>query len=173
MILFEKLLANVAKKPKFVPFDDLETKRICLENWDKNGDGKLSVEEAADVRSIGTVFNGNKKIVSLKALRYFKINTLNNDVFRYMSNLREVWIPSTVTHHAYRTFLDCPNIKKVVILSETPFTRRDFFNVNTYAHIPQDLKVYVPDTLLSIYKEAWKDFPYISRLHPLSEYNDN
>lgn len=172
MILFEKLLANVAKKPKFVPFDDLEAKRVCLENWDKNGDGKLSVEEAADVRFIGQVFTSNKKIVSLKALRYFKIQDLNNDIFRWMTNLREVWIPPTVTYHAYRTFLDCPNIKKVVILSETPFTRSDFFNVNTYAHIPQDLKVYVPNRLLPIYKEAWKDYPYLSRLHPLSEYEE-
>ena len=87
-----------------------------------------------------------------------------------MSNLREVWIPSTVIYHAYRTFLDCPNIKIVVILSETPFTRYDFFNINTYGHIPSDLKVYVPDIALSKYKEAWKDFPYLSRLHPLSEY---
>lgn len=172
MILLEKLLTKEAQKPKFVPFDDLEAKHVCLANWDKDGDGKLSVEEAADVRYIGNVFTNNKQIVSLKALRYFKIQDLNNDIFRWMTNLREVWIPSTVTHHAYRTFLDCPNIKKVVILSETPFTRRDFFNVNTYAHIPQDLKVYVPNRLLPIYKEAWKNFPYLSRLHPLSEYEE-
>jgi len=108
----------------------------------------------------------------LKALRYFKIEDLNNDIFRDMANLREVWIPPTVTHHAYRTLLGCPNIKKVVILSETPFTRSDFFNVNTYGHIPSDLKVYVPDTALSRYKEAWKNFPYLSRLHPLSEYQE-
>lgn len=128
------------------------------------------MEEAAAVSSIGTKFYNNNKIVSLKALRYFKIKVLNNDIFRGMSNLREIWIPPTVTHHAYRTFLDCPNIKIVVILSEIPFTRKDFFNVNTYAHIPTDLKVYVPNSLLPIYMEAWKDFPYLSRLHPLSEY---
>ena len=121
---------------------------------------------------IGTKFYNNDKIVSLKALRYFKIQTLNNDIFRGMSNLREVWIPPTVTHHAYRTFLDCPNIKTVVIYSETPFTRKDFFNVNTYGYIPSDLKVYVPDSALSRYKEAWKNFPYLSRLHPLSEYQE-
>ena len=88
-----------------------------------------------------------------------------------MSNLREVWIPPTVTHHAYRTFLDCKNIKIVVICSEMPFTDRQFFNVNTYGYIPSDLKVYVPDTALSRYREAWKNFPYQSRLRPLSEYH--
>ena len=32
--------------------------------------------------------------------------------------------------------------------------------------------IYVPDTALSRYKEAWKDFPYLSRLYPLSEYQE-
>ena len=87
-----------------------------------------------------------------------------------MPNLREVWIPSTVGSHWYRTFLESENIKIVVICSERPFTNKNFFNVNTCDHIPSDLKIYVPDTSLSRYKEAWKDFPYLSRLHPFSEY---
>lgn len=172
MILFEKLLTNVAKKPKFVHFDDLEVKRICLENWDKDGDGKLSIEEAAAVSDIGFKFYGNKKIVSLKALRFFKIQELGNDIFGNMSNLREVWIPATVKTHWYRTFLDSPNVKTVVLLSDVPFTDRGFFNINTYGHVPSELKVYVPDTALSKYKEAWKNFDYLSRLHPLSEYQE-
>lgn len=172
MILFEKLLTNVAKKPKFVHFDDLEVKRICLENWDKDGDGKLSIEEAATVSDIGLKFYGNKKIVSLKALRFFKIQELGNDTFGDMSNLREVWLPSTVKAHWYRTFLDSPNIKIVVLLSEVPFTDRFFFNINTNYQVPSDLKIYVPDTALSRYKEAWKDFSYLSRLRPLSEYKE-
>ena len=121
---------------------------------------------------IGTKFYNNNKIVSLKALRYFKIEYLNSDIFRDMANLREVWIPATVKSHWYRTFLGSGNIKIVVICSEIPFTDRGFFNVNTYGHIPSDLKVYVPDTALSRYKGAWKNFPYLSRLHPLSEYQE-
>lgn len=108
----------------------------------------------------------------MKALRYFKIKVLNNDIFRRMPNLKEVWIPSTVKSHAYRAFLESPNIKIVVICSETPFTNRDFFNVNNHYDIPSDLKIYVPDTALSRYREAWKDFAYLSRLHPLSEYQE-
>lgn len=123
-------------------------------------------------KPIGTKFGYNDKIVSLKVLRYFNIKVLNNDTFRKMPNLREVWIPSTVKSHAYRIFLDSVNIKTVVICSEIPFTDKNFFNVNTYGHIPSDLKVYVPDPALSRYKEAWKNFPYLSRLHPLSEYQE-
>lgn len=121
---------------------------------------------------IGTKFYNNNKIVSLKALRHFKIEYLDSDIFRNMSNLREVWIPDTVKSHYYRTFLGSENIKIVVICSEMPFTDGTFFNVNTYDHIPSDLKVYVPDTALSRYKEAWKGFRYANRLHPLSEYQE-
>lgn len=108
----------------------------------------------------------------MKELRFFNIKVLNNDIFRDMSNLREVWIPSTVKSHAYRAFLGCVNIKTVVICSQIPFTDKEFFNVNSYYDIPSDLKVYVPDSALSRYKEAWKNFPYLSRLHPLSEYHE-
>lgn len=82
-----------------------------------------------------------------------------------------MWIPSTVKSHWYRTFLDSVNIKTVVICSEIPFTDREFFNINTSNQIPSGLKIYVPDSALARYREAWKDFPYLSRLYPLSEYH--
>ena len=120
---------------------------------------------------IGTKFYNNDKIVSLRVLRYFNIKVLDNDIFRGIPNLREVWIPSTVKSHWYRTFLDSVNIKTVVICSEIPFTDREFFNINTSNQIPSGLKIYVPDSALARYREAWKDFPYLSRLYPLSEYH--
>lgn len=33
----------------FIEFADSEVKNICLNNWDTNGDGELSIAEAADV----------------------------------------------------------------------------------------------------------------------------
>ena len=74
MILFEKLLANVAKKPKFVHFDDPEVERIFLANFDKDGDGKISIEEAKAITSINGLFSNNTKIKSLNALRYTSLS---------------------------------------------------------------------------------------------------
>ncbi|MBF1080529.1 MAG: hypothetical protein HXL36_09240, partial [Prevotellaceae bacterium] len=59
---YPKLKLNIAKW--WIRFADPEVKRICVENWDKDGDGELSMEEAAQVSSIGTVFAGNNKITS-------------------------------------------------------------------------------------------------------------
>lgn len=68
MALYPKLKLNVAKW--WVRFEDPEVKRICVENWDKDGDGELSMEEAAAVSSIGTVFR-DSTARSLDALRHF------------------------------------------------------------------------------------------------------
>lgn len=40
---------------KYIHFEDKEVERICLEKWDKDGDGKLSKEEAAQVEYLGNL----------------------------------------------------------------------------------------------------------------------
>ena len=55
MTHYPKLKLNIAKW--WIRFEDPEVKRICIENWDKDGDGELSMEEAAAVSSIGTTIN--------------------------------------------------------------------------------------------------------------------
>ena len=168
MTHYPKLKLNIAKW--WIRFEDPEVKRICVENWDKDGDGELSMEEAAAVSSIGTKFYNNDKIVSLKALRYFNFAELPSDAFSCMSNLREVWIPATVKSHWYRVFLSSPSVKIVVILAKVPFGNKNLFYMNTFDEIPKNLRIYVPDESIEAYKEAWKGFRYAYRLHPMSEY---
>ncbi len=38
---------------KYIHFEDKEVERICIEKWDKDSDGKLSKEEAAQVEYLG------------------------------------------------------------------------------------------------------------------------
>ena len=54
-----------------ISFEDANVKAICIANWDTNGDGELSMQEAAAVKDIGTVFSYNKTITSFKELKYF------------------------------------------------------------------------------------------------------
>jgi len=85
MILFEKLLANVAKKPKFVHFEDPEFEKYCIAKYDKDGDGKISIEEVLSVTAITVdIFDVNTD--NFSDLRYFEnvkeIPSYNNDSFR-------------------------------------------------------------------------------------------
>lgn len=119
MILFEKLLANVAKKPKFVHFDDPEVERIFLANFDKDGDGRISIEEAKLITSIDGLFAGNKKIKSLNILRHTSISTFRNNDILGVEALERIALPSSINEISWYTFggFDSsllPKLKKVV-----------------------------------------------------------
>ena len=95
MIHYPKLKLNIAKW--WIRFEDPEVKRICVENWDKDGDGELSMEEAAAVSSIGTMHIPSGK--KFNELRYFRSwnprHGVTNDIVFFDDIIGEVTIP----HH--------------------------------------------------------------------------
>ena len=54
-----------------IEFEDPAVEKICVANWDTDGDGSLSYAEAAAVKSIGTVFRSNKSITSFDEFQFF------------------------------------------------------------------------------------------------------
>lgn len=54
---------------KYIHFEDKEVERICLERWDKDKDGKLSKEEAAQVEYLGDLTL--PKNMNFTELKYF------------------------------------------------------------------------------------------------------
>lgn len=122
MILFEKLLANVAKKPKFVHFDDPEVERIFLANFDKDGDGKISIEEAKEITSINGLFSNNTKIKSLNALRYTSLPKYSKSMILGENKIERITFPTPMSHIQGYTFTKgndylFTNLKEVVLLS--------------------------------------------------------
>ena len=88
-----------------------------------------------------------------------------------MSNLEEVWIPSTVKGCGGRMFLGCENLKNVIMLGDTPIGDDTLFNKDTAMRIPTKLCIYVPDKALNTYKKTWMNYKYVDRVHPMSEYH--
>ena len=97
MTHYPKLKLNIAKW--WIRFEDPEVKRICIENWDKDGDGELSMEEAAAVSSIGTIHipSGRK----FNELQYFSgwnpQHWVTWDVVQFDDVVGEVTIPQHIT----------------------------------------------------------------------------
>ena len=95
MTHYPKLKLNIAKW--WIRFEDPEVKRICIENWDKDGDGELSMEEAAAVSSIGTIHIPSGK--KFNELRYFRSwnprHGVTNDIVFFDDIIGEITIP----HH--------------------------------------------------------------------------
>ena len=122
MILFEKLLANVAKKPKFVHFDDPEVERIFLANFDKDGDERISLEEAKTITSINGLFSNNTKIRSLDALRYTSLSKYTKSMLLGENKIESITFPISLSYIQWYTFsksnnYSFTNLKKVVLLS--------------------------------------------------------
>ena len=155
-------------------FEDPEAERVCLQKYDKDHDGKLSMYEVLKLTNAGNtdaLFYNNSKIRVFKEFsKFINITIIDNDTFGSCPNLEEVWFPHNITKHWYRTFLDTPNLKRVVITGNPQWLERNIFNKDTMGRIPPDLKVYIPDQYLPKYKEDTKSWQWNERIRPLSQY---
>ncbi len=80
-----------------ITFADAVTKGLCVENWDSNGDGELSQQEAAAVTSLNGVFRNNYDITSFDELKYFTgLKKIENSAFRFCLNLGTVTLPQNL-----------------------------------------------------------------------------
>ena len=77
-----------------ITFADANVKALCVANWDSNGDGELSEDEAAAVTDLGEVFKGNTEITSFNELRYFTgLTAIADEAFKDCQNLATVTLP--------------------------------------------------------------------------------
>lgn len=67
---------------KYIHFEDKEVERICIGKWDKDGDGKLSKEEAARVEFLGDLtLPKNMNFTELKYFTGLKLISFKNRLF--------------------------------------------------------------------------------------------
>ncbi|MBO4485780.1 MAG: leucine-rich repeat protein [Prevotella sp.] len=91
-----------------IQFADSNVKALCVANWDSDGDGELSFAEAAAVTDIGSVFQGNKDILSFDELQYFTgLTSIGDQAFYYCYRLTSVTLPETVTSIGMSAFQFC------------------------------------------------------------------
>lgn len=178
MILFEKLLANVAKNPKFVHFEDPEFEKYCIAKYDKDGDGKISIEEALSVTSI--------------TQDMFDINTGNFSDLRYFENVQQMPMIESRVYKEKVKRIDVPAgvnylsrfslgfAKPVIIVfhGKTPprFTWAFSYTTMTYDTLTSNgSKIYVPDESVEDYKRAFTSnqspLDSDSIIYPISELN--
>ena len=97
-----------------IAFESDKARSLCVENWDINGDGELSKQEAAAVTSLNNVFRDKSAVTSFDELQYFTgITEIGNYDFSGCS-LASVIIPKNVRKIGYEAFRGC-NLKHIFI----------------------------------------------------------
>ena len=97
-----------SSESKAVNFTDNTVKAICLANWDTNGDGVFSEEEAAAVNSLNGKIYQNEDIETFDELSYFTgLKEIESYEFVGCTKLRSLKLPSNVTKIGYAAFANC------------------------------------------------------------------
>ena len=99
-----------------IEFADPNTKSICVQKWDKNGDGELSYEEAAAVTTIPKEGFRGRYFTSFDELRYFtNLKEIGYDAFLGCSYLTSIIIPNGVNSIKPGTFSGCRELTSITI----------------------------------------------------------
>ena len=98
-----------------IEFADPAVKALCVANWDTNGDGELSYDEAAAVGGLGDVFRYNQEITSFNELQYFiGLREIGERAFMG-SSLTSIIIPNNVSYIIQYAFENCYNLTSVTL----------------------------------------------------------
>ncbi len=91
------LISQSLQATDLITFEDAKVKTLCVANWDTDKDGELSVDEAAAVNALGTVFREQKGVTTFDELKFFTGLTVISDYAFFKSSIQRVTLPPTVT----------------------------------------------------------------------------
>ena len=96
---------------KEMPISSAVIKKICLENWDSNGDGKFTYGEAAAVTEIGKAFKGIR-VNSFTELYYFtSLKAIPDSAFYGCVTLTAIKLPKNIESIGAQAFNGCRTLK--------------------------------------------------------------
>lgn len=102
-------------------FKDSTVRSLCLANFDSDGDDIITLEEAASVTDIGTIF-ADSKITSFNEFEFFTgVISITTNAFR-SSTIKSVELPSSITSIGWGAFFQCTSLSSVKVYSINPPT---------------------------------------------------
>lgn len=117
-----------------IRFKDPQVKAICVAHWDRDGDHELSIDEAANVTSLGTAFTGKGNITSFDELRFFTgLTTIEANAFEKCWHLQSVRLPSSLKTIGEYAFVDC-DLQSIYIPSDVISLAPTFVASNLHLH---------------------------------------
>ena len=103
---------------EYITFEDPVAKMVCLNKYDTNGDGQLSLSEVSTIESIDEFFFGEyaEAVTSFNELKYFtSLKDLYYRQFEGCVNLKNITLPNNIETIGYQSFYNCKKLEKIVI----------------------------------------------------------
>ena len=145
-------------RPDIIEFADDEVKRICVENWDTDGDGELSKAEAAAVTTLAdsetgkSVFRENTTITSFDELQYFTgVTTIDEYAFLNCTALASVKFHDGVKTLHNHCFRSCSSLKYIQLPNKL-----EKLNTQVFAYSGLT-SIFIPNTITSIAFDAFQN----------------
>lgn len=108
---------NAGENSRAISFKDPIVDRICVSDWDQNGNGLIEYEEAANVTDLGNVFQ-RQKISSFDELRFFtSLTSIPENAFEGCQSLKSITIPEGVSRIGSGAFRNCLSLESISIPS--------------------------------------------------------
>lgn len=103
-------------QPDIINFMDPAVKAICVAHWDMDGDGELSMQEAAQVTDLEDSFREDTTITSFDELQYFTgLTKIDEMDFLHCLYLKSVIIPDNVSTIEHGAFDGCRSMSSIYI----------------------------------------------------------
>lgn len=112
----------------YIDFADSNVLQVLLNaGYDTDADGKISIEEAAAVTDIGSLFQSNYKITSFDEFKYFTGVASIERTFSNTSSLETITFPSSLTTFSGYHGFSGSGIKRLTIPKNVTNTGTEFF----------------------------------------------
>lgn len=100
-----------------IEFADLNVKEICVQRYDKDGDGELSYDEAALVTDVNGLFDDVfESIKSFDEFQFFiSVNKLPDEFFLDCTALESTILPNNLDSLGRGVFANCTALKSITI----------------------------------------------------------
>ena len=133
-----------------IEFADAKVKEICVNFWDTNRDGELSLYEAAVVTEIyDYMFTWKTDITSFDELQYF-VGLEKVRGFWGCSNLTSIVLPNSVKTIESEAFSGCTSLKSVVIPNSV-----EYINSEAFKDCSGLTSIELPNSLLELYNSPF------------------
>ena len=186
-------IVEIPCKDQNITFADINVKNMCVKLWDIDGDGELTCNEAALVKSlygfantsfvdeyakIYTSFEELEHFTGLEEIPYMlfsqcsnlssiripnNIKKIGDYAFQGCEKLSSILIPNSVTSIGNCAFQYCSGLTSVTVMMKTPIEITE----NTFGYRNNAI-LYVPYGCKAAYESAeyWQEFKEIVELEP-------